>query len=362
MAKLKLDHVAELDLARRIGFAAALSTLLPFPGARAVAFGTDHGSLQERYWFADIRRDGVRARALPAALTERFNLLADRTPDSSSAALHVRAFRLGDAVGLLVGSQEVHLYADIEAEPQVIAIDGHFGTRGEPFVARARRDSHWLPAHCGHADGNVVPVILHSPVDGANRGRHVALLEIDAGAGTARWRGLGADGLPRSPRRDGHMEFVDNPLQAGFRLAADGDIVSDQAPVLTDCAWRDGHWILYSPGFHAPHGRHGHAAGPCVLSRHRADLGMERILHHPGEYSLMRLCASGDRAIIAPLTSAGPAKGKAAIWHANGDVRPVTLPRGFPKHHVVEHGDGTWWMLPMPMGFRGDRVIACAEA
>ena len=365
MPKLKVDFVAELDPAKTIPRLNALTKLMPFADARAVAFGwaagSDYSHMTERYWFADIRRDGVSLRLLPIALTERFNLLADRSPNSDGGTLKIRAFKLGQAVGLLLGTQEIHLFSDIHCEPQVIAVENHFALLGAPRVPRSPRDSHWLPDQCGNPSGNVVPVILSSPADEPGEGRHVALLEIDADAGSARWKGLGEDGLPCATRREDFASFTTDDIPGGARLDTQQGLVFDQPPVLSDCTWVDGRWRLYSPGFRRPHPRYGSATGPCVLSAHRRDLSMERALYQAGEYSLARLCASHDRAIVTPLNKTGPLKGRQTVFDfaAGNGEQPVALPRGYAKHHVEEFFDGTWWMLPMQIGFGSDRVIAC---
>lgn len=368
LTKLNVDYIAELDLAKTFPRLTALTKLIPYTGARAIAFGwasgPDYSHMSERYWFAEIRRDGVSLRVLPIELTERFSLLVNRSPNSDGGLVKIHAFKFGESVGLLLGTQEIQLFSDINAEPQVIEVENHFAMLGEPRYPTSQRDSYWLPEHCGNPTGNVVPVILSSPADNPGEGRHACLLEIDANGGKARWKVRGENNLPAATRREDFVPFVTDGNPGGARFDSQAGLVFDQPPVLTDCTWIDEHWRLYSAGFRRPHPRHGSATGPCVITRHRSDLSTERVLYQAGEYSLARLCASHDRAIVSPLNKSGPNKGRQTVFHFDGSVgeQPVALPRGYAKHYVEEFLDGTWWMLPMPIGFGSSRVIACSEA
>ncbi len=365
MVKLKVEYVAELALEESSFGITALTRLIPYSNARAIAFGwawkSSAGMLGERYWLAEIGREGVTQRELPKELTERLNLLLDRKPMTGHSEMRIQAFKLGEGFGLLVGSQEVHLFSGIHDDPKVIEVENNFSTLSTPKHPTSKYDSHFVPEHCGNASGNVVPVILAGHGDSHRSGRHASLLEIDSGAGRARWLLTREDGTPRTTRVEDYRQFCTNGREGGLRFDSGAGLVWDQPPVLHDCAWIGNSWHCYSAGFSYPYLRYGIASGPSVLTRHRADLSLDTDLFLPREESLGRICASLDRMIITPLRKGGLNQGKQTIYrYCDGQEHPVTLPRGYAKHYVEEHYDRCYWMLPMPMGYTNSRVIACS--
>ena len=364
LAKLKVDFVAELGLEEFSFGNMALTKLIPYANARAIAFGwawnSAAGMLGERYWLADVRREGVRRHLLPESLTERLNLLLDRKPMTGHGEMRIQAFKFGEGFGLLIGSQEVHLYAGIDEEPDVIAIDNDFSMHGTPRHATSKYDSHYVPEHCGNASGALVPVIFAGPGDRHQSGRHASLLEIDGDARKARWLLTHADGAPGTTRVEDYRQFCVNGREGGARLDLQAGLVWDRPAVLHDCAWIGGAWHCYTAGFSYPYLRYGIATGPSVLARHRPDLTLDTELFLPREESLGRICASLDRAIITPLRKNGITKGKQSIYrYADGQEHEVGLPRGYAKHLVEEYLDRRYWLLPMPPGYRNNQVVAC---
>ena len=130
--------------------------------------------------------------------------------------------------------------------------------------------------------------------------------------------------------------------------------------MILDCACDDAQWRLYVGGYSAAYHRFGLA--PSVLCRCGPDLSLREAEFQAREDSLGRLCRSGDRMILTPLRKNGPGKGKQTIVHfADRREESPTLPRGYSRHSIVEYGDGSYWLLPMPWGYAHSPVVCCSE-
>lgn len=360
MPKLKLEFQADLGVKQSFTDLSSMTKLMPFADARAIAFGwgCDTGAYlgSEQYWFAEITRDGVTRRKLPAALIERYNKLPERAYSSNKAATLLRAFKFAEGAGVMLGTDQVALFADIQAEPQIIAIENGFLTMSGPQYSSSKKDSFYFPEYCGNPAGNLLPVVLSAPEDSKGDGRHVGLLEIDAAAGKARWLHTQADGGPRATQLDEYKDFLmdDGPL-AGMGLA----LSRGRPPVLYDCAWIADHWHLYAAGFQGNHNRYG--ISPAVLTRNRPDVSLDKALFQPREQSFGRICASHDRLIVTPLRSNGPNKGKQTVYlYGDGQEHALGLPKGYAKHFVAEYCAGSYWVLPTHLGGANDAVAVCS--
>jgi hypothetical protein len=365
MIKLKFEF--EVPLPRRAPRdIVALTALLPGPDRRCLAFGwaawdEDPVPRSERYWLADIGADGVRHRWLDPALTERLVALTARPPDSSGSYTRIHAFRHGTGLGLLLGSQEVHLYADIDAEPAVLTIANPFSGFGAPRLALARYDSHYLPLHVGPAHGGLVPVVLSAPDGSPGESRHASLLQVDADGGGARWLHTDAEGRPVGLRHADSAPFLE-PHQPGAMRLEGNQFVWNTPPLILDALWRDdGGWLAYIGGFSTAYFRFGLA--PSLLARHAPDLALREAQFQAREDSFGRFCASRDRLIVSPLRKNGPGKYKQTIVAlADREEHAIKLPRGYSQHSVLDYGDGTYWLSPMRWGYACDALVACSAA
>lgn len=338
--KLKFEFAAELPLKQSRTDIIAMTALFPRPGQRATAFGWGGGGMpKEYYWLAEIGREGVSHRRLPESLTDRLVELSRRQGGTAGAHMYVQAFKFGEGVGLLLGTQEVHLYPTIQDEPQVLVIEQGFSSPGVP---PARSHDQWFPQQCGHSVGNRVPVVLFQRNGGQGEGRHLSLLELDPMAGRACWRLTDPVGIPYGTHY---------PSTLGL---------ANSTPLILDAAWIDEHWLLYVGGFSRAYYRFGLA--PSMLSRNQPDLSLQARLFTASEDSFGRICASQDRLILTPLRKNGPGKGKQSIYRFDLDqeITPV-LPRGYSKHSIVEYHDGCYWLLPMPWGYEFQPLVACSE-
>lgn len=357
--KLEVKFEVDLGLETMYSGSACMTQLIPFARDRAIGFGWgihSHNCLgrDEEYWFADITSDGVSKRVIPIELTHRLNQLAERS--TVDGRKQIRAFRFGEGIGLLVGTQEVYLFSGIHDEPRLIEVENPFTFFGTAKYPTSKTDSHYLPERCGHASAGVVPVIISSPQDRPGQGRHACLLSIDVDTGRARWL-VDNGGLPRSTRIADYEPFIDPAVVAGINTSGSGG-PRVQSPLLWDCAWIDSQWHLFVAGFWKPYSRFG--ASPALLTRNHSDMSLLSKSFQAGEDSLGRICASHDRVIITPLRKSGPKKGKQTIYtYADGQEHSVSLPRGYAKHQIEEYGNETYWLLRMPLGYDNSQVVAC---
>jgi hypothetical protein len=349
LLRLKFEFRADLEVEKSFSGNYCMTKLIPYSNARAIAFGwgTEHNTFlgNEQYWFSEIRRDGVSQCILPMELTDRFNHLVERENSGRGSFLQVKAFKLGEDVGLLLGSEIVFLYSSIHDNPKVIRIDNHFSTN-------------YFPEHCGNASGNIVPVVLSASRDSGGDGRHASLLEIDKDSGRARWLHTQAEGYPRSTLLEEYLQFCTWEL-GGLRVSNTG-ITRDQPPLLYDCAWVDNHWHLYAAGFDSAHyNRYGISL--AVLTRNFVDLSFLEALFQPKEESFGRICASLDRLVVTPHRKGGIHKGKQTIYlYSDGEEHSVTMPRGYANHLIEEYCAGYYWLLANRLGYSNNSVAVCS--
>lgn len=352
MTQLKFAFSVDLPLRESPADIVALTALLPRGGQRATAFGwlrrqADGPLADERYWVAQLGPEGALCRVLPASLTQRLVALCGRSSSTDGSDQQVQAFAYGEGLGLLLGVREVHLYPDPQGEPSILSIDNDCGP-AQP--GKSRGD--WFPQHLGHAAGHRIPVVLRAPFNSYQEGRHLAVLNLDVAAGRALWTGL--------DDAQGGLAALHDGDYTGFPALPGGSQPAG-APLILDCGWLDGRWLVYAGGQSAAYHRFGLA--PSVLSLHRADLRLERTVFQAGEESFGRLCAAGDRIILTPLRRTGPARGKQSVRAlADGRELAVKLPRGYTKHSLVEYCAGCYWLLPMPWGYAHGPLVACVEA
>jgi hypothetical protein len=361
--KLKREFEFPLPIKRSPSDIVAMTSLMPLPDRRCLAFGwamlsDDPSPREERYWMAQFGPDGVRHRILDPAVTAHLVALTARPNDSSGSYTRVHAFAHAGGFALLFGSHEVHLYPDLESEPTVLRIENSFATLGAPHSPNARRDSHYLPLRIGHAFAGDAPVMLASPEGGLGEASHACVLHVDAATRTARWLHTDVEGHPPRLRFADFAAFLDSPDRGGLRMDR-GALTWDKPPLLLDAAWHDDQWLTYIGGFHGAAHRYGLPLS--LLARHRPDLALEAALFTAGEESFGRLAASREHLILSPLRKNGPAKGKQTIL-ALGDreAHALKLPTGCAKHHVLDVGEGTWWLSPMPWGYAAATLVACS--
>lgn len=354
--KLKFDYAQPIPFNQPPRDWVALSALYPRPQRRALLSGWLPRSLEpELYWLAEVAPEGCRSRMLGEELTRHFVALTGRSTSTSGSALQIVPFQMEGALGLLLGNRELHLFEDVEAEPQVMAIEG-----GEAFADARNREGQlaWYPLRSGHGAAGRVPVVFAAPDQGLGEGRHACLLDIDPAAGRARWLGLDAEGLPPRTR---HPDFAG--LAEPHEVGLEGPEMSWTAsPLILDCAWRpDEGWLLYVGGHSAAHHRFGLA--PSVLGRHGPDLALQGGLFQAREDSFGRFCSSGDRLILSPLRKNGPGKGKQTLYRLDtGEEQALALPRGYTKQSLVEYGHGCAWLLEMAWGYPSATVSCCVES
>lgn len=367
VTKLTLDFQMNLDVSAAFSGISSVTKLIPFENGRAVAFGwgTQSGNHQNaphyQYWLAEIRRESVSHRILPAELTHPSEgLMAPPSDDC-----YLQAFKLGEKFGLLLSTEAVLLFSGIHDEPVLIPIENHFSVLGEPWHPSHRHDSYYTPTHCGNATDNFVPVVLSAPKGRENCGHHVCLLEIDQDAVSAKWLHALADGSPRTTVLEEYVQFhskADSLPPGGTRINSNGKMVRDLPPVIYDCAWVDNHWYLYVAGYNGNYNRFGIPLG--VLTRNFVDLTLLEPVFKPQEQSFGQICASLDRMIVSPLRLNGPHKGKQTMFvFGEADERALALPRGYGKFHVQEYFAGHYWLTPNARGYNSTpiTVAACKE-
>ena len=361
MLKLKHEFTVELELAQLFPGTGCPTKLIPYSNARAILFGwgSQHNAplLEEQYWFAEINHGRVTKRNLPMALTEHLNELAGRRVIGFTASeMKFQAFKLGEGVGLLLGTELIHYFASIHDEPKLITISNPFSTLEERKYPSLKFDCHYFPTHCGNPSGNLVPVVLSK--DSKSEGRHACLLEIDPGLGRAEWLHKRADGHPHATLLNEYQPYGTSITEGGLSLSGTG-LAHGNPPLLTDCAFIDGNWHLYAAGYNRLYMRDG--ISPAVLTRNAVDLSMLEALFLAKEASLARICASLDRAIITPYRKNGPHKGKQTIYlYQDRQEHDLTLPRGYTKHSIEEYYAGDYWLLPDRLGYSCDSVTLCS--
>lgn len=348
MLKLKLDFEVTLPaVSDAFNQSVVTSHILPFKDGRAIVFGWGSNSGQtvpfpHGYWLAELTRDGATTRVLPEALTHGGEGLL--VPPQSGVFL--QSFLLGERFGILLTPEALLLFDGIHAEPQRIAISGHFSGLGELAHSSHAADSHYEVVHCGFGDDRRIPVVLAAPTS-RGAGRHLALLEIDAEAKSARWLHTQSDGSPRSLAGADYAGF-DAKLGATATLSQIDQ--QSAAPLVYDCAWTGQDYLVYAAGYSKNYNRFGMPLS--VLTRNSVDLGVLAPVFHAGEPSHGDIAASLDRLIVSPLHKSGPRKGKqTVVTLADGQEHPVTPPRGYAGHQVLACNAGHYWLAPMPRGY-----------
>lgn len=364
MLKLKHEFTVELELEQLFPKVGCPTKLIPFSNARAILFGWGSPPkidlFGEQYWFAEINNGRVAKLNLPMALTDRLNESASRRACGVTGSyMKIQAFKLGERVGLLLGTEFVYLFDSIHEEPKIIEIDNPFSTQEERNSPPYKRDKHYFPTHCGNALGNLVPVVLHSPSDSGGEGRHACLLEIDPEQGQAQWLYKQADGHPYATLLNEYQPYATSITAGGLSLS--GTSHGYNPPLLADCAFIDGSWHLYAAGFNLRYVRNG--ISPAVLTRNAIDLSMHEALFVATEASLARICASLDRLIVTPYHKSGPHKGKQTIYlYQDKEEHDLSLPRGHTKKFVEEYYAGYYWLLPNQLGYGNNAVTLCSAA
>lgn len=346
MIKLATDFKLTLDPRSEFSGITSMSHLFALEDGRALAFGwglrenAAPGAPRE-YWMAELSRAGATFRALPPSLTHAPERL--RVPPDPRH--YLQAFAFGGGMGLLLSSDALLLFADVHAEAQWVPIENHIGGLGVLAHPTHRAESHYRPVHCGSGQGDCVPVVFASPTD-RDAGRHLALLQIDAAQGRARWLHTAVDGGPRTARLDEYAPLNRGTLApGGLRLNEQNTFARDLPPVVGDCAWAGSHWLLYATGFNSNPVRFGIPLG--VLTRNGADLTLFDVLLQPEEPSFGKICSSLDRLVATPLRANGPRKGRQSVFmFGDKEERPVTPPRGHAGWQVLDHAGKHTWMAP----------------
>lgn len=350
MIKLKLDFEVTLP-AVSDAFSQTVGTthLLAFDGGRAVAlgWGTNPGLLHAGptgYWLAELTREGATTRVLPEAMTHNVQgLVARQNPEA-----FLQAFQLGGRFGILLTPEALLLFDSVQAEPARIAIEGHFSGLGELAHGSHAADSHYEVVHCGTGSGNCLPVVLASPT-GRGAGRCLALLEIDAGARTARWLHTFPDGSPRTLQGEAYAGFDISPGNTASLAQIDAQAA---IPIVHDCAWLGREYLVYTAGHNKNYNRFG--APLSVLTRNHVDLSLLEPVFHAADPSFARIAASLDRLIVSPLNKTGQRKGKqTVVTLADREEHAITPPRGYAGHQVLAFNAGHYWMAPRAMGYNG---------
>ncbi len=361
--KLTTDFKATIDLGSELGVASgditALTRLMALDDGRALCFGWYVRSNQppeahhEEYWAAEVSRSGVVVRALPA--------LAE--PATPGRPQYLPSFAFGSGFGVLVSSQAALLFSSLQAQPQPIAVENHFAGLGVLAHPTHKSESHYEPVLCGTSHGDCVPVVFSSPTR-KREGRYLALLQIDAAQGRARWLHTAVDGSPRTTRLDEYAPLSRGELgPGGLRLNEQNKFVKDLSPVVSDCAWAGTHWLLYAAGFNSNLMRFGIPLG--VLTRNAVDLTLFDVVLRPEEPSYGKICSSGDRLVATPLRANGPRKGKQSMFlFEDKQEQGITPPRGHAGWQVLDHAGRHTWMAPMAMGYNRApfELIACRAA
>lgn len=362
MIKLTEQYSVELGMQDLLSGISSMTRLMPFNNGRAVVFGWgknagvyDDGS--QLYWLAEITKDGVSRKVLPFEITSHFNYLISRPATgggSQYGGQYIRAFKLGEKFGLLLASNIIYLFSDINAEPQEIEIANNFSAHSAKKHASFTMHDHFTPEYCGNASGRFVPVIFSSPQDNKGNGRHLSLLEIDEAQG-AQWLHTRPDGSPRTTQLADYEQYCGGGLGSALSFGS--------PPVIYDCGWVDNHWLIYAAGFSHVYQRYG--MSPSVLTRNSADLALLCTEYNPGEEIFGRIAASLDRLLMVPLRKNGVRKGKASVYtFADKTEHEVKFPKGCGKFVIEEHYDGCYWLIPARMGWGNEpyKIVACREA
>ncbi len=363
MIKLTEQYSVELGMQDLLSRSSTMTRFMPFRNGRAVVFGWGgnegvYGEGSQLYWLAEITRDGVSRKVLPFEITAHFNDIISRPTTgggSQYAGQYIRAFKLGEKFGLLLASNIVYLFSDIDAQPQEIEIANNFSAHSAKKHESFKEHDHFTPEYCGNASGRFVPVIFSSPQDNKGNGRHVSLLEIDEAQGTAQWLHTRPDGSPRTTQLADYEPYCGAGLGSALSFGS--------PPVLYDCAWVDNHWLIYAAGFSHVYQRYG--MSPSVLTRNSADLALLGTVYDPGDAVFGRIASSLDRLLIHPLSKNGVRKGKASVYtFGDKTEHEVKLPKGCANFVIEEHDDGCYWLIPARIGWGNPpyRIVACREA
>ncbi|MFZ6745264.1 hypothetical protein ACO0LC_18730 [Undibacterium sp. JH2W] len=363
MIKLKYNFQVELNLGKEFSGINSMTKLMSFANSKAIAFGwkknRESSASELNYWLAEITREGIRYRILPAEIIQQFKLVISGSLHEDSTRTQIQAFKFGEAFGLLLGSEYIYLLDDIDASPQLLKIENHFRLFSAPKYNSFKKDSHFMPVHCGNPSGNLLPVVFSSPEDSGNGGRHVCLLEIDEQSKQAKWLSTQELGIPRSTKFNDYKPYSKTGT-GGARLT-NNSINMDLPPLIHDCAWIDEYWHLFVAGYNPVYQRDG--VSPSILTRNHVDLSLHAPVFQPVDESLAHICASLDRVIVSPFFSSGQRKGKQSIYVLNeGMEYELTLPRGYSKFAVQEYCDGVYWLTPGKLGFNSMpfNVVACS--
>jgi hypothetical protein len=341
--KLKLQAMHLVDVPMRRGFNGIVSRtdLLPGGGQHsAIAFGwayrNDEPQGPNRYWICRLGPDGAVPHWLPESLNQHYAQRVNWTGGTESCNKHIRAFRCGDAVGLLLGLHELQLLDPLSGELRAIPIEG------------LAADAPWVPLRVGLGHGTQFPVIFASPLGGYFHGFHLALLQIDLARGNARWQMLD-NGRPVTLNPDDCA--ADGTQTAGPRYAVSG------IPLIYSAAFRGDGWLFYLGPTHTAHHRGG--MPPSALGQHDSDLRLQKLIHQASEDSFGVISHSEKWLIVTPYRKTGPRKGRQTLVNLHdGRVFEPALPRGHAGSSVIDHFDGCWWLTP---GTPTDQILVCAE-
>ena len=162
--------------------------------------------------------------------------------------------------------------------------------------------------------------------------------------GVARQSLLGFELHRRTIVGDDYRQF-DCGGSAGALRMVGGKFVTDNRPLIDDCAWINHCWMLYVAGFHPVRQRFG--AKPCALTRNLADMSIVEAVFAPQDEALGRVCASQDRMILTPLRKNGPRKGKQTVYlFEQREEVPLVPPRDQSRSVAEEYCDGIYWLTP----------------
>lgn len=341
-------------------FESSIYRILPMGSGRAVLFGYGYlpikfspGSVDSevriRYFLAEVRSGSCKYRELPADLHARFrNTIGYVQGSTQNQRGTIKAFKLGDRFGLLVGSAFVQVFDSFDAEPKTIPIANGFGHLAQPKHPKWQ-PWHYLPVRCGYGTSDEIPVIF-APAGRAggdeSSGRAVALLNINVEAGTARFDNLNADGRPPQTQFEDYRRFYHDD-KAGMAMSLGQMSGGPLSPVLSDCAWDGEHLFAYAAGFGAYKKPYG--VSPTVCTKNRRDLSIIEPLFEPeaSSHCFGYFAGSLDRVLLHSMVKTSPRKGKPSVGSFKNRVEEIMqMPRGYADWSPIDYFDGDWWLIP----------------
>ncbi len=358
--KLKLDSLVEVKFDEE-NLLTSIISLIPYPLGRAVLFGWIYCGpyKHESYWLGEIDNGKFTYRILEDELTNRLVELTQRPNDSGGSYTKVRAFRIGNDVGLLIGSKEIWIYSSTSDNPTKILIKNHFSELGRPRHKTSVHDSHYVPIQCGYTNGNVVPVILSSPDWSHGQSIHACLLNIDLESGEGKWLNTNSDGKPFGITFDDYAEFI-KPEAIRSAYMTDGKITY-HPPMIMDCSLNGEFINLYIGGYSNAHHKFGLPLS--LISENLQNNKLNRMLFRANEQSFGRICASGNLLILTPLRKNDPSKGKQSIVNfKTGEPMHLIPPKGLTKFFMLDHYDGNYWLSKDQWGYGISKIAICSEA